>query len=174
MVRRDLISAIVMLATALVFFGAAIQIKKDPFGTGLEPYTFPISICLILAMLVLISLGQAVLRTLAERRESQPADQSDDLRLSLNWVLPMAAVMLLYLGSIYLFQYLLSTVAAFSATLALFGNRGFKMLIAVPVISGILFYTVFFGIFRLLEPAGLIIKYDNYFLFGPLRNLLGV
>jgi hypothetical protein len=61
-----------------------------------------------------------------------------------------------------------------SATLALFGNRGVKWLVIFPVVFASVYYLVFFGLFRLLEPRGMWLEYDNYYLFGPLRKFFGL
>jgi hypothetical protein len=79
-----------------------------------------------------------------------------------------------YLGLINLFQYLLPTMLALSASLAIFGNRGIKWLVVIPVIAAIFYYVIFFGIFRLLEPTGMLLEYDNYDIFGPMQKFLRV
>ena len=79
-----------------------------------------------------------------------------------------------YIGLISLVQYQLATAIALSASLAIFGNRGSKWLIVIPAIASCLYYVIFFGIFRLLEPTGLFIEYDNYYLFGPLQKFIGI
>ena len=86
----------------------------------------------------------------------------------------MAAIAFAYIGLINLFQYLLPTIVALSATLAIFGNRGIKWLVVIPIISGIFYYVIFFGIFRLLEPTGMLLEFDNYYFFGPMQKFLGV
>lgn len=169
--RKDLISAIVMLIATAIFYWASLKIEEDPFGTGLQPYVFPQAICYILFALVLIMLGGAMLRV---RHEAAPTEKSNEIQLFIFWVLPMAAIAFIYIGLITLFQYLLPTIVALSVTLAIFGNRGVKWLVVIPVISGIVYYVVFFGIFRLLEPTGLLIEFDNYYFFGPMQKFLGV
>jgi len=169
--QRDLISAGVMLITTLIFFWASLAIEEDPFGTGLQPYVFPQAILYIQAALTLIMLAGAVARF---RREGISTEKSNELRIFVVWVLPMAAIAFIYLGLINLFQYLLPTIFALSACLAIFGNRGVKWLIVIPVISAIFYYVIFFGIFRLLEPTGMLIEYDNYYLFGPMQKFLRV
>ena len=160
-----------MLITTLIFYWASLAIEEDPFGTGLQPYVFPQAILYILGALTLIMLGGAALRL---RNDTEPAEKSDEVRIFFFWVIPMAAIAFIYLGLINLFQYLLPTILALSACLAIFGNRGIKWLIVIPVISAILYYVIFFGIFRLLEPTGMLIEYDNYYLFGPMQKFLRV
>lgn len=171
--RRDLISAIVMLVTTLIFYWASLAIEEDPFGTGLQPYVFPQAILYILLALTLIMLGGALMRF---RNDTGPAQDegSNEIRLFFFWVIPMAAIAFIYLGLINLFQYLIPTIIALSATLAIFGNRGLKWLVVIPVIAAIFYYVIFFGIFRLLEPTGMLLEYDNYYLFGPMQKFIGV
>ena len=85
-----------------------------------------------------------------------------------------AAIAFSYIGLINLFQYLLPTIVALSATLALFGNRGVRWLVTIPVITGLVYYFIFFGIFRLLEPTGILLDYDNYYIFGTMRKFIGI
>lgn len=173
--RRDLISAIVMLVTTLIFFWASLAIEEDPFGTGLQPYVFPQAILYILLALVVIMLAGAAMRF---RSDAAPAEAnteaSNEIRIFFFWVIPMAAIAFIYLGLINLFQYLIPTIIALSATLAIFGNRGLKWLVVIPVIAAIFYYVIFFGIFRLLEPTGMLLEYDNYYLFGPMQKFIGV
>jgi hypothetical protein len=85
----------------------------------------------------------------------------------------MVAISFAYVLLIDLFQYLLPTIVISAATLALFGNRGKMWLVVTPVLVGLFYYIVFFGVFRLLETRGSIIDFDNQMIFGPLRSFLG-
>lgn len=160
-----------MLITTLIFYWASLAIEEDPFGTGLQPYVFPQAILYILVALNVIMLAGAAIRF---RNDTTPAEKSDEIRIFFFWVIPMAAIAFIYLGLINLFQYLLPTMIALSATLAIFGNRGIKWLVVIPVIAAIFYYVIFFGIFRLLEPTGMLLEYDNYYLFGPMQKFIGV
>ncbi len=169
--RRDLISAAVMLVTTLIFFWAAFEIEDDPFGVGMQPNVFPLAVLSILTALILIMLAGAAIQA---RHEKAQAEKSNELKIFFLWVIPMAAIAFIYLGLINLFQYLLPTMLALSACLAIFGNRGIKWLVVIPVVAAILYYVIFFGIFRLLEPTGMLLEYDNFYLFGPMQKFLRV
>ena len=80
----------------------------------------------------------------------------------------------LYVGLMTLIQYLVPSIICLSSTLALFGNRGTRMLFVIPTISMTFYYIIFFGILRLSEPRGLIFEFDNYYIFGTLRKLIGI
>ncbi len=170
--RNEFISGLIMLVVTVIFYVASLEIEEDPFGVGMQPYVFPRAICLLIgAMTLLLLITSGVIL----RREGIQFGGGDgEIRLLFVWVLPMALIAFGYLGLINLLQYFIPTVAALSATLALFGNRGVKWLLVIPLISGVFYYAIFFGIFRLLEPPGLLIDYDNYYLFGPMRKLLGI
>ena len=172
--RNELISAIILLVATGVFYAAAQAIEEDPFSVGLQPYVFPKAICIGLGALILLHLA-ICLRRLAGAGVEKPATGGpNELKVFLVWVLPMAGIAFAYIGALQLVQYPLATVLGLSATLALFGNRGFKWLAVFPVVFAGLYYLVFFGLFRLLEPRGLWLEYDNYYLFGPLRKFFGL
>ena len=169
--RNDLIASIVILLVTGVFYVAAAGIEEDPFSAGMQPYVLPKAVCWLVAGVTLLLLGNAVWRLRTEA--ATPWDFSE-VKLFLGWVLPMAFIAFAYIALLDLFQYLLPTIVCLCATLALFGNRGRHWLITAPVTAALLYYVVFFGIFRLLEPRGRILEYDNHAFFGPLRNALGI
>ena len=169
--QSDFLSGLVILIAAMVFFFASQNIEADPFGVGMEPYTFPQAVCLLTIAMALVQLAVAGVRL---RREGLGIADFSEVRLFLVWVLPMGAIAFIYIGLIDLFQYLLPTIVALSASLALFGNRGFKWYVALPVLVSTLYYIIFFGIFRLLESPGRVLAYDNYYLFGTMQKFLGV
>ena len=102
------------------------------------------------------------------------ADLPHELYLFVAWVIPMAAIAFAYIGLMGLIQYLIPSILCLAATLALFGNRGMRILVVVPTISMTLYYIIFFGILRLSEPRGLLWEFDNYYIFGGLRKFIGV
>ncbi len=169
--RSDFISGFVILFCTVIFYIAALEIEEDPFGVGMEPYVFPITICYVLGGITLLSLARTAIGVF---REGLFVGDFKEIRLFFWWVLPMAVIAFSYLGLINLFQYLLPTIAVMSATLALFGNRGIKWLLTIPVIESFVYYVIFFGVFRLLEPTGILIEYDNFYIFGAMRKFIGV
>lgn len=160
-----------MLAVTLIFFIAAQDIEEDPFGVGMQPYVFPKVICWLMGAMSVLMLVTAGLKL---RREGIHLGSFQELQLFAVWVLPMAAIAFIYLGLMNLLQYLVPTILALSACLAIFGNRGVKWLVTIPVISSVFYYVIFFGVFRLLEPTGMLLEYDNYYIFGSMRKFLGV
>lgn len=169
--KSNFISGLVMLGVTAIFYVASLEIEEDPFGVGMEPYVFPLAVCYVLGGLSLLQLAvsaRGVFSQIGEKTAGQ------ELRLFLFWVLPMATIAFAYLGLINLFQYLLPTIVTLSATLAVFGNRGVKWLLVIPVAASLVYYVIFFGIFRLLEPTGILLEYDNFYLFGTMRKFIGI
>ncbi|MDA0655062.1 MAG: hypothetical protein O2912_01455 [Proteobacteria bacterium] len=183
--RKNLISGLMMLFVTTIFFVAVFDIEEDPFGHGMDPDTFPLAVALALMAL---SIGYVIFSAFAVRKEGkEPGPTSElvifgtkiaslphDLYLFVAWVLPMSAIAFAYLGLMNLFQYLLPSIICLSACLALFGNRGVKLLLTIPIFVMLAYYIIFFGIFRLSEPRGVLLEYDNYYIFGPLQKMLGV
>lgn len=169
--RSEFISGLVLLAATLIFYIATQQIEEDPFGVGMQPYVFPETICLLIGVMTLFMTGNAARKL--RRADFQKGD-TQELRLFFVWVLPMATIVFAYIGLMDLFQYLIPTAIALAVTLAIFGNRGMKWYVTIPAIAGVVYYVIFFGVFRLLEPTGRLLEYDNYYIFGPMRKLLGI
>lgn len=169
--RSELISGLVILVVTLIAYVEIQRIESDYFSVGIQPATFPEGVCLLLGALTLGMTINAAVRM----RGSEPSSGGNrELRLFLVWVLPMAAITVVYIVLIDLLQYVIPTAIALSATLAIFGNRGMKWSVTIPVLSSLAYYAVFFGIFRLDEPRGRILEYDNYYIFGAVRHFLGV
>ncbi|MBL25104.1 MAG: hypothetical protein CMM48_14545 [Rhodospirillaceae bacterium] len=183
--RNNFISSLVMLAVTLIFFVQVFRIEEDPFGHGMDPDTFPLSVCITL---LILTVGFVIFSFFAMRKEEPEslklesleilgrkiADLPHELYLFIAWVLPMSAIAFAYLGLMNLFQYLIPSILCLSATLALFGNRGIKWLVTIPTISMSVYYIVFFGVLRLSEPRGLILEFDNFYIFGSFRKFIGV
>ena len=183
--RSNFISSIVMLSVTLVFFWQIFAIEEDPFGHGMDPDTFPLSVGIVLIGLC----GSFVLSSFFAMQKEKKQNGStipftlfgrlicnlpSEAHLFVVWVIPMAAIAFVYVGLMTLIQYLVPSIICLSATLALFGNRGTRMLFVIPTISMTLYYVIFFGILRLSEPRGLIFEFDNYYIFGTLRKLIGI
>lgn len=169
--RSEFISGLVILAATLVFYIETQRIEEDPFSVGMQPIVFPEVICLLVGAITLFMVANAARKLrLLDLRNSD----TQELRLFAVWVLPMAAIVFAYIGLMDLFQYPIPTALALATTLALFGNRGVKWFVTIPAISSVAYYVTFFGLFRLLEPAGRLLEYDNYYIFGPMRKFLGI
>ena len=169
--RADFVSAIIMAAIAVFFLLTANSIDYDPYEPGIGPRAFPITVSILICLL---SLGLMIRAFRPIREAGWKLVNHDELHLFVTWVLPMVAVAFAYVLLIDMFQYLLPTIVACSATLALFGNRGKVWLVVIPVLVGLLYYILFFGLFRLLESPGSVIEYENIGYFAPLRSFFGL
>ena len=97
----------------------------------------------------------------------------DELSRTLRHAAPLMVVGVLYVWLVGMFQYLIPTMLATSAVLAAFGNRGWRRLVVVPLVSAALFHAVFFGLLGLYEAPGSVWEYDGRALFGWLAALFG-
>lgn len=168
--RADFVSAIFMAAIALVFLLTANTIDYDPNEPGIGPRAFPVTVSILICLLSAVMMIRAFKPV---RDSGWDLVNREELRLFLTWVLPMVAIAFAYVLLIDLFMYLMPTIVISAATLALFGNRGKYWLVVTPVLVGLFYYILFFGVFRLLEGPGRIIDFDNNTIFGPLRSFLG-
>lgn len=168
--RGDFVSAILMAAVALVFLMTSNTIDFDPNEPGIGPRAFPVTVSILICLLSL----SIMIRAFKPVRDSGwDLVNREELHLFVVWVMPMVAIAFAYVLLIDLFQYLFPTIVVSAATLALFGNRGKVWLVVTPILVGLFYYIVFFGVFRLLEAPGRILEYDNNTIFGPLRSFLG-
>ena len=116
--RNNFISGLVMLVVTLVFFIQVFRIEEDPFGHGMDPDTFPLSVCITLLAL---TVGFVISSFFVMRKENSEPMQLEaltvlgrqitnlphELNLFVGWVLPMSMIAFAYLGLMNLFQYLL-------------------------------------------------------------------
>ncbi|MFT5445973.1 MAG: hypothetical protein ACI9DC_001135 [Gammaproteobacteria bacterium] len=168
--RADFVSAILMAGIAIVFLLTSNTIGFDPDEPGIGPRAFPVTVSILICLLSALMMIRAFKPV---RDSGWDLLNREERRLFFVWVLPMVALAFAYVLLIDLFQYLLPTILVSAATLALFGNRGKTWLIVTPVLAGLFYYIVFFGVFRPLETRGRILEFENNQIFGPLRNLLG-
>jgi hypothetical protein len=176
--HNELIAAVILLLVTVIFYTAALAIEDDPFSVGLQPYVFPKVICIGLGRKILLHLAGCLRRissatTNAAAGNDETVDGAQgELKVFVVWVLPMAIIAFAYIGALQLVQYPLATMLGLSATLALSGNRGVKRLAIFPVLFATLSYFVFSGLFRLFEPHGAWLEYDNYYLLDRCENSL--
>lgn len=172
--RSDFISGLVLLAVTLILYFETQRIEEDPFSVGMQPIVFPEAMCYLIGAITLFMVVNAGLKLRRQNSENNDKGETQELRLFCVWVLPTAAIVFAYIGLMDLFQYLIPTALTLAATLAIFGNRGVKWYVTIPAVSSVVYYVTFFGIFRLLEPTGRILEYDNYYIFGPMRKFFGI
>ena len=169
--RNDAIAGVLILLIVFVFASATGKIYEDPLDPGFSAKDFPV-VVLVLLTILSISLLRPALTALAKSGwRIYEAGEADSL---LRYIVPMVAIASLYVLLIYLFQYPASTFVASFGALTIYGNRGFKRLIAIPLIATVIYYVVFYGVLGLFEEPGTIWSYSNQWYFRPLRELLGL
>jgi hypothetical protein len=169
--RSELLSGLAILVVTLISYFEIQRIEGDALSVGIQPATFPEGICILLGATTLFMVCNAARKMSCDDLR---LTGNDDLRLFLIWVLPMALIAFAYIALIDLIQYLVPTALALSVTLAIFGNRGLKWSVTIPAVASVIYYAVFFGLFRLDEPRGRLVEYDNFYIFGTIRNFLGI
>ena len=169
--RNDAIAALLMLAVVALFASVTAQIFVDPRDPGFGARDFPVMVLLLMAALALAQGGLALVRLARSDWHVYEAGEAGPV---LRYLLPMLVLGFVYVWLLELFQYVLPTFCALAASLAIFGNRGAFRLMAVPLIVTVLFYFLFFGVFGLNEPEGVIVSYESGGFFRPLRIVLGL
>jgi len=168
--RNDAIAGLIVIAVVAVFGPATSEIFVDPLDPGFSAQDFPIGVLALMTTLALVLCARAAVRLARHGWHVYEAGEAGPL---LRYLVPIVVLGFLYVWLLELFQYLLPTFVALSASLAIFGNRGLVRLVAVPAVVAVIFYIVFYGVFGLNEPAGTILSYDNDWYFRPFRELLG-
>jgi Tripartite tricarboxylate transporter TctB family len=168
--RNDAIAGLMVLAVVAVFGPATSKIFIDPLDPGFSAQDFPIGVRTLMTPLSLALCARAAVRLARGGWQLYEAGEAGPL---LRYLVPIIALGFLYVWLLEIFQYLLPTFLALSASLAIFGNRGLIRLVVVPVIVAAIFYIIFYGIFGLNEPAGTILSYNNDWYFRPFREFLG-
>lgn len=159
-----------MMLVAAVFFVATAYIYEDPNDPGFSAQDFPRGVVVLIGIFGLT----LFLRSLPELRKSGwRIVDSETLKPTLYYVLPIIILGFSYVWLLELAQYLIPTVLVTSVALALFGNRGLVRLVIVPLAGGLVYYTLFYGILGLFEAPGSLISYENTAYFQPLREFVG-
>ncbi len=168
--RNDVIAGLMVLAVVAVFGPATSKIFIDPRDPGFSAQDFPIGVLTLMTVLALALCARAAVRLAQSGWQLYEAGEAEPL---LRYLVPIIALGFLYVWLLELFQYLLPTFLALSASLAIFGNRGLVRLVVIPAIVAAIFYVIFYGVFGLNEPAGTILSYNNDWYFRPFREFLG-
>lgn len=169
--RNDAIAALMMFAVVAVFGSVTSQIFVDPRDPGFGARDFPV---MVLVMMTALALGLGGLALVRLARSGWRLYEAGEAGPVLLYLLPMLLLGFVYVWLLELFQYVLPTFCALAGSLAIFGNRGAFRLIAVPLIVTALFYILFFGVFGLNEPEGVVLSYESGSVFRPLRTMLGL
>ena len=169
--RNDAIAGILILLIVFTFASATGEIYVDPLDPGFSARDFPIAVLALITILAVSLLSPAIVALARSGWRIYEAGEADNI---LRFVVPMIAIAFLYVMLIYMFQYPASTFVATIAALTIFGNKGKKRLILIPLIATLIYYLLFYGLLGLFEEPGTVWSYSNQWYFRPLRNVLGL
>lgn len=169
--RNDAIAALMVLAVVAVFGPMTSEIFVHPLDPGFTSQDFPIGVLSLMTILALGLLARAILRLAKTGWRLYEPGEAEPLRRHL---VPAGLLGFAYVWLLEQFQYPLPTFFVLSVSMAIFGNRGFVRLVAVPAVVTVIFYVLFYGVFGLNEAAGEILSYENRWYFRPMREFLGL
>lgn len=154
--RKDCLAAVFALAVVTPFAFTIGQIYVDPFDPGFSARDFPIWVVslIVLFSALLLTRTFLALRNMAVRDLFQMADGA----VIVTRGLPLLVIALGYIWMTIAFQYLVATIVTTAAVVALFGNRGWRRLVLVPVLLALGCYVLFFELLNLYEPDGTILN----------------
>ena len=169
--RNDTIAGILILLIVLVFALVTGDIFEDPLDPGFTARDFPIAILVLLTILAVSLLRPALIALAKSGWRLYETGEADSL---LRYIVPMVAIASAYILLIYMFQYPVATFIASIGALIIYGNRGYKRLIIIPLIATVIYYVLFYGVLGLFEEPGTVWSYSNQWYFRPLRDALGL
>ncbi|WP_180897394.1 hypothetical protein [Martelella soudanensis] len=162
--------ALLILAVCGVFGSQIPKIYTEPGAAGLGARGLPGAATGLAAGLALILLAMNLPEAVRTMTGAQPlVNRVPVLKLGFLIILSFA-----YVWAITLFQYVLPTLFAMSALLALFGSRGIVRLIVVPLVAICVYYFTFFILLGLFEPPGKLLSYDSYSFSLHVRRMIGL
>lgn len=169
--RNDAIAGILILLIVAIFASATGKIFEDPLDPGFSARDFPIAVLVLLTILSISLLRPAFIALAKSGWQIYEAGEADNL---LRYIVPMVVIASFYILLIHMFQYPVATFIASIGALIIYGNRGFKRLLIIPLIVTVIYYVVFYGILGLFEEPGTVWSYSNQWYFRPLRDALGL
>jgi len=169
--RNDAIAGILILLIVFIFASVTGNIFEDPLDPGFSARDFPITILVLLTILSISLLRPALIALAKSGWRMYETGEVDSL---LRYIVPMVAIASIYILLIHMFQYPAATFVTSIGALIIYGNRGYKRLIVIPLIATVVYYVVFYGVLGLFEEPGTVWSYSNQWYFRPLRDALGL
>jgi len=169
--RNDAIAGILILLIVFIFASVTGNIFEDPLDPGFSARDFPITILVLLTILSISLLRPALIALAKSGWRMYETGEADSL---LRYIVPMVAIASIYILLIHMFQYPAATFVTSIGALIIYGNRGYKRLIVIPLIATVVYYVVFYGVLGLFEEPGTVWSYSNQWYFRPLRDALGL
>lgn len=159
--RYDLI-----IAVAVAFFGFFVAIGTLDIETTDQLFEgaklLPSIVFCGLVLLAAVLAGDAVMR-MRNERDGKSEDQAHDWRLFLCTSAPMIALMIVYVGLLDAFGYLLGTVIVAPFIFFVFGSRRIVSTVITSTLTAIILYLIFFKGLRMFDPPGFLINLSNLF-----------
>jgi len=169
--RNDALAGVLVLLVTGAFASVTGEIYVDPLDPGFSSVDFPI---MILVLLTCFSLWLVAKSIPPLRRSGWKLYEADEASLLLSYVVPTVLAGSAYIALMVMFQYPLPTLAATAAALAMFGNRGWNRLLALPLATTLVYYILFYALLGLHEPPGTVWAYETRWFTQPIRNILGI
>jgi len=160
----------ILLVTG-AFATATGDIYVDPLDPGFSSVDFPIMVLTLLTLLSLLLIGRAVPRL---ARTNWKLFEQGEWVQALTYVVPVIVIGLTYVWLITMFQYPLPTLIVTAASLGMFGNRGWVRLLAIPLISTVIYYILFYALLGLHESPGTVWEYETQWFIRPIRDFIGL
>ncbi|HID02737.1 MAG TPA: tripartite tricarboxylate transporter TctB family protein, partial [Desulfobacterales bacterium] len=160
--RNDAIAGILILLIVFIFASVTGNIFEDPLDPGFSARDFPMAILVLLTILSISLLRPALIALAKTGWQIYEAGEADSL---FRYVVPMVAIASVYILFIHMFQYPVATFVTSIGALIIYGNRGYKRLIVIPLIATVIYYVVFFGLLGLFEEPGTVWSYSNQWYF---------
>jgi hypothetical protein len=169
--RNDALAGVLILLVTGAFASVTGDIYVDPLDPGFSSVDFPI---MILTLLTAFSVW-LIAKSIPELSRSgwklyEPHEATPLLKYSM----PMALAGGAYIALMVMFQYPLPTLAATVVALAIFGNRGWQRLLAIPLAATLAYYVLFYALLGLHEPPGTVWAYGTRWFTQPIRNFFGI
>lgn len=163
-------AAVLLIAIALPFTLTVDQIYVDPSDPGFGARDLPRYVTYALLALA----GFLIIKFARHAKFAHTFTMAKSAIWNMRAVIGLGTLALAYIWAIRLFQYAIPTLIALAILFYLFGNRGWKALIAAPVVLVGIYYLVFFIIFGIYEDPGLLLSYDSYTFAQAIRNAIGL
>jgi hypothetical protein len=169
--RNDALAGVLILLVTGVFASVTGDIYVDPLDPGFGSVDFPI---MILTLLTAFSLALIAKSIPALRRGGWKLYEPQEAEPLVKFVMPLLIAGGVYIACTTMFQYPLPTIGATAVALAMFGNRGWYRLLAIPLLGTLVYYIVFYALLGLHEPPGTVWAYETRWFTQSVRNFVGI
>lgn len=148
------------ITIAILFSLFLMNIEKFVYGGipgSISPVLLPKLIVALIVVLSIIMIGTTILNKNKKSAHSTIIDKAIDGDEGVNQKLIVIyiSILLLYLLSLYVFGFILSTPLVMFAIMFLLGGRNMKVILPLVLISPLLFYYLCYHFLKVILPQGL-------------------